>query len=462
MSEDASAQSLLRQLFSIPLEDNRHLVYAPLKRLAFIANGALVNRLYDLTVRTADELKAETVPSELRFLADLDFFTPASLPDDDLPGNQTRYDAVILFLTNQCNLQCTYCYARAGEYESRSMPWEIAQAGIDHVLREMDRNGATHFTLGFHGGGEPTMNWPVLTRAVAYTRQETDRRGWGLSVSGSFNGYWSETVRRTIIDTFTDLSLSFDGLPEIQSRQRPARGNEGSAERVIDTLRALDEAEMPYGIRMTVTRQSVDRLPESIEFICRHFRPRTIQVEPVFPQGRAMDEAIIDRPERFIEAFIDSYDLAAAAEINLFYSGARLEALTRRFCLAPTRALVLTPEGDVTTCFEIYSRRHPHCERFFVGQYQPDAGFVIDEEKLHRHFARTVDRLPYCEACFCKWHCAGDCAAKTFAEDNGGFQSSERCRINCELTKYLLLKRIQESPGSIWLGTSIQSEESHE
>jgi uncharacterized protein len=39
---------LTAEIFTIPLEDNRHLVYAPLRRAAFVANSATVNFLADL------------------------------------------------------------------------------------------------------------------------------------------------------------------------------------------------------------------------------------------------------------------------------------------------------------------------------------------------------------------------------------------------------------------------------
>ena len=44
-------------------------------------------------------------------------------------------------------------------------------------------------TLGFHGGGEPTMNWKLLTRATDYTHSRAAEKGIALSVSGAFNGY---------------------------------------------------------------------------------------------------------------------------------------------------------------------------------------------------------------------------------------------------------------------------------
>jgi uncharacterized protein len=208
---------------------------------------------------------------------------------------------------------------------------------------------------------------------------------------------------------------------------------------------------------MTVTNGSVHRLDESITFICEHFRPNKIQVEPVFVEGRAKkNHAEVSDLDLFIDQFIKGLNRAEEKGIQLFYSGARLDVLTQRFCLAACRAFVVTPEGDVTTCFETYGRDHPLSDRFMVGRFRGEAGFNLQKKKIDDHFNRTVDDISYCDGCFCRWHCAGDCAVKTYAEKTPeGFQPTRRCYLNQELTKFLLLKNIKESHSLIWINNKI-------
>ncbi len=52
----------------------------------------------------------------------------------------------------------------------------------------------------------------------------------------------------------------------------------------------------------------------------------------------------------------------------------------------------------------------------------------------------------------CKFHCAGDCLGKTFdCRNNSLFKPSIRCKINQELIKYFLIKRIAQNKG-LWIG----------
>ncbi|MFC2158090.1 radical SAM protein [Acidobacteriota bacterium] len=370
--------------------------------------------------------------------------------EDSYTFSSPQYDTAVLFLTNRCNLRCTYCYASSGEYTVYNMDIETAKAAVDRVLLDVMANKWEEMTLGFHGGGEPTLNWKVLTEIVEYASEITSENGIHLNLSGSFNGYWSPAVRKFMLDRFTDISLSFDGIETVQNAQRPTTGKNGSYQEVLDTIIALDDSPVSYGIRMTVTEENLGFLEESVSFIAENFHPKKIQVEPVFLEGRAKKYNLrINNIQNFVSQFIKAYRAAEERGIDLFYSGAQLDVLTTRFCLAACRALVVTPEGNVTTCFEIFGHTHPLSDSFIVGQLTQD-GFQIDQTKLNAVFGRTVNHIDHCRDCFCKWHCAGDCAAKTdFSAENISYPT-DRCLINQELIKFFILDRIHKNEGLIW------------
>jgi len=229
------SKNVLQQIFSIPVEEEKYIIYAPLKRIAFIANTAMVNSIIDRCNRNSDK------DSPHEFLEELDFFTPGTIPEDDFQYG-VQYDTVVLFLTNQCNLRCRYCYASSGDYPKKEMSWEVAKAGIDFVLSQVQKRSLKDMTLGFHGGGEPTMNWNVLTRATDYAHKKSQEYNLNLHVSGAFNGFWSEKICNYIIQNLTEISISFDGLAEVQNRQRPSLGNGDSFEKVTNTMKRLDAA----------------------------------------------------------------------------------------------------------------------------------------------------------------------------------------------------------------------------
>jgi uncharacterized protein len=456
---------LLKQIFTIPLSNEKNLVYAPLKRVAFIANTVLVNNLFNLC-RCIDRLgSSHSFYPELsttlghdngimNLILDSDFFTAEPEPEDEYEKDGAIYDTVTLFPTNECNLRCVYCYASSGEHEKKKMPWKIAKAGIDMVFRSVVENELPSLHLGFHGGGEPSLNENILKRACEYANYLCCENNIELSISGAFNGFMPDQTERYIIENLTDLSLSFDGLPEVQNAQRPTRDGKSSFTRVTGFMRAMDDAKFPYGVRMTVTDQSVARFEDSIDFICKNFNPRAIQVEPVFSQGRARRNRLTaPGRERFIDQFLRGKNRASARGIPLLYSGARLDAISQRFCMAPCRALILTPNGDITTCYEAFDRSHPENDKFIIGKYSGNGCLAIDREKLANRLERTAAAAVDCRSCFCKWHCAGDCAGKIFENrENSSPNKTDRCTLNRELIIHMILDKIRQNGGWIWNG----------
>ena len=150
---------------------------------------------------------------------------------------------------------------------------------------------------------------------------------------------------------------------------------------------------------------------------------------------------------KFVEMFREGVDIARRAGMRLVYSGARQDMLSDCFCKVSSGSFTVTPTGDVTSCYEVTYASDPRSERFFFGRYDSEAGdFLFDQEKLDELSQLNVRNMPFCADCFCRWHCAGDCAAKVLdgiqPEQNHG---SVRCEINRALTLDQIRQRLDWS-----------------
>jgi len=434
------------EIFFLPYED-KYIIYAPLKRLAFVGNKSLAMIIKSLNEEDHKKELSMKYPEVVKFIESIGILAPDPVviyeekPADYLPIQAT------LFLTNRCNLRCIYCYASSGESAPVDMPISLAKKAIDIVCENAIELGLNYFEIGFHGGGEPTLNWKTLKEAVLYARKKPIK----AFISMSSNGCYSHKVRDFIIDNFDGVSLSFDGIPEVQNLHRPLANGKPSFPQVMKTLEAFDKRDFPYGIRLTVTSLSVKKLPQIIEFLVTTTKAKHIQAEPAFPRGRGKGLDIdANSVDDFIEQFKSAYEIAAYKGVELIYSGAMVEAVATMLCRAPKEALIVLPTGEVSTCFEVYSPEHPLAKHLLIGKIE-DNGLKIDKKKWRRIACRTVDRIYYCGDCFCKFSCAGDCLAKTFdCRGSSLFKPSIRCKINQELTKYLLLKKIAQGRG-LWM-----------
>nr|VFK16059.1 MAG: radical SAM additional 4Fe4S-binding SPASM domain-containing protein [Candidatus Kentron sp. LFY] len=443
---------LSAELFNIPIDVNRYLIYAPLRKAAFIANGPLVNLLADLQEGKPPE-STEANSASIEFLRCLEILDagPEKPPITVFEGPPCP-TAVTLFLTTACNLRCTYCYASAGETTPRTMTEEVAKQGIDYVSANAVKKSIPAFELSFHGGGEPSVNWKTLTRAMDYAKERARQLDITVQASSATNGMLNDRqIDWTIANLEGGVSLSFDGLPKIQDKYRPTALGKGSSGHVLHTIRRFDEANFKYGIRITVTADQIPFLPDSIEFVCRNAQPQQIQVEPSYQMGRWQDAPSAET-EGFIAAFREAQERARSLEKEIFFSAARVGTLTNHFCGVTRNTFALSPNGNVSACFEVFSEDNPWASAFFYGKPAADGSdYVFDLDTLNNLRRQAVQYKPYCAGCFAKWHCAGDCYHKALTvSGNEAFNGTSRCHITRELTKDQILERITAAGGIFW------------
>jgi len=299
----------------------------------------------------------------------------------------------------------------------------VARQGIDYVSANAKRQGEPYFELAFHGGGEPTVNWRTLTQATEYAQQRADALDLDVRITTATNGVLSDEKIDWIIAHLDGVSLSCDGLPSTQDTHRPLANGTGSSAAVQRSMERFDEAGFPYGIR----------------------------VEPAYPMGR-WRSAPSAETESFIAAYRQAQAIVREYQQELFYSAARIDTLSNHFCSVSQDGFSLAHDGKVTACYELFSPELPHAEAFFYGRPRSDGkGYQFDEDVVEGLRHMSVEHKPFCQGCFAKWHCAGDCHHRTMATSEGGeFRGSERCHITRELLKDQILERLQRTGVGFW------------
>ena len=439
------------ELHLIPLDQeqgDRYILYRPLLRLAFIGNRSMARLAlrYGNSPPAAEELQGQDA---LQFLDQIGFFEP----DPPSPKIQTSLSHTILLLTNRSQIRCSYGYPAAGEALPQRLSFATGKAAIDRVHEQAVKANRAEYRIDFHGGGEPTIEWETLQELVQYARNKPVR----AKISVTSNGIWSEAQARWLMDNLDSLSISMDGSPDTQDKQRPLRDQLPSSPIVMRNLQRLDEYGYKYGIRMTACFPWT-QLKEDVQYIVENTLCRSIQVEPAFNTQR--DGHRLPNQEQanaFIQAFTDAFEVAKHSQASLAYSGARPKTIAPTFCSAPFNALVVNPEDQVVACYEIIDQYHPFADLATYGKIDGNE-IILDPISQARFRALSDERFSTCRDCFCHWTCAGDCFARAFAEGpNGHLYKSMRCTINREITKYLLMDLLQEN-GGVWRGDPSDNE----
>jgi uncharacterized protein len=443
-AEEIQEFGIFSNTFCIPYND-KHIIYMPLKGIILLANSALVNLLYNAGLgdqKALDRLGLnESLAKKLFETKPLPFLLPLATPPAFAPTS------ISLFLTTDCTLRCRYCYAAGGE-SHREMTWEMITGLLEEVMENVLQKKMNRLTIHFHGGGDISAAWPLLERTKNFADELVHKANIELYSSIGLNGILTSDQQHWIIRNTNSATVSIDGPAAIQNTQRPFPDGGPSFALVDATLRAFDKADYPYAIRTTVTAESVLHMEEILTFFCENYQAKKIKVEPMYPRGRAASQ-LLAPPDAtlFVEHYRRAQKIAWNAGRELSYSGARLQILTHVFCQAAGESCAVTPDGQITSCYEVIDSADPLAKIFIYGHFNTHTRRMeIDTSRREQLYHLSVLNKPFCSKCFCKWHCAGDCPAKSlYAETAETPVIPDRCVITRELMKDQLIQALAVS-----------------
>ncbi len=429
-----------KELFVIPNGDN-FVLYAPIARTAVAVTGGVVRDIQACEVSGC--YPQGPVRDTLLKVGILSENAPPS-PKPTITSDVFMPTSVTLFTTSDCGLRCTYCYASAG-VTARVMEFPIAKAAIDFIIENAVVINKKFVNVSFHGGGEPLYGTSgfLVRDIVAYAKDVATARELKVSFSCATNGVLSVHQLAWATENFNRISLSVDGPPDIQDAQRPLKTGRKSSPFVERTLAFLEEHKINYGIRATITRLSVGRLTEIVEYLHRVAPSASVHLEPLFSCGRCVTTgAEAPDPGVFVEAFLNARVCAKMLGVELYNSGAAIDRCDEYFCGAARGNFCVTPWGDVTSCYEVSLPTDERASIFFFGAYdQWSQTFRFNEERLAQLRERRVSNIPACDDCFMKYACAGDCPAKS-ATMTGSLIGGFRCTENRTLGANDIVERI--------------------
>jgi uncharacterized protein len=415
-----------------------------MKKTALLVNEDAVTTLKYLQSQPDMIITRENQSTLYRFIEVLKEYNLVDSEDNDLPpepSSQFAPTSVTFLPTFDCNLRCVYCYARSGELSQQQLSPNVARAAVDLIVQNALAIGLKGIEVAFHGGGEPTLAWSLLTEIVDYAKTTTEATGLKLHTALVTNGVLSSKQREWLVQNISHVQVSFDGPADLQNIQRPLSHGGKTFEQVMETIRFFEAKQYNYSINTVITGASLTRMTELVDFFAHHTTQRTLKFEPMFECGRCVYSGwTTPDPSVFVQEFLKAWKYAAIQSIELLCSSSYRTTLTSTFCGASGSNFVVTPEGNVTACQEVSSLDDERANIFVYGVYdQENSRFVINHERRQALAKRNIHNMPACANCAIKWHCGGECMVKSLA--NGSLFDPTQ-NHHCSVTKMLYTEQI--------------------
>jgi uncharacterized protein len=160
------------------------------------------------------------------------------------------FNSLLLLISENCNLSCTYCYGSYNTKRKALMDYETAKKALDfaHSLK-IDE-------IAFFGG-EPLLNFELIKKVVAYSNE----KGYKINFSMTTNATLVNKEIAAFCKNFgIQVSVSIDGPRETHNLTRVYDNGRGSYDDVINGIKLLKEFHVLQALEITYS----DKHPEDI------------------------------------------------------------------------------------------------------------------------------------------------------------------------------------------------------
>ena len=370
----------------------------------------------------ADRFDAATIRAAIRELLDVRAIghehepAPEARTSRLLPMMPFPLSTMVLNVTNQCNLACTYCYEYGEDKivdtehgrQSKFMSERTAHESVEFLLRESGR--IAHLTFF---GGETLLNFSVLKSTMAYARRRAAEEGKEIDFSLTTN---ATLLKPEIIDFLAEnhigVTVSIDGPRELQNKFRVFHNGAGSYDIVAPRIKELLRVHRtrPIGARVTLTSETLDirriyrHLTEEIGFWEVGFAPVTTSSNQPYAIGEHGFERLLDQFRALAYEFLEQ----VAVNRHHGFSNVKdtLEEIHKGVskaypCGAGLGLLGVSTDGDVALC-----HRFAGSDAHRLGDVRSGIDRAAQAAFLERHH---IDEKTDCSRCWARPLCSGGC-----------------------------------------------------
>jgi uncharacterized protein len=336
---------------------------------------------------------------------------PLANPPADFP-----LQSLVMNLTNQCNLSCSYCYefgedkVATPEGKPKFMDVDTAKASVDFLLNQSASRQSVHITFF---GGETLMNFPLLKTVVAYATERAQEQGRAIDFSLTTNAtLLTPAIVEFLSDHHIGVTVSMDGPPDLHDKLRVFANGRGSYDIIEPRVRALiaNHKTRPITARVTLTSGVTDvvriyrHLKQDLGFHEVGFAPVTTSPNRLYSINTPGMNDVLEQFSLLAEEWLT---FALRGEMHGFSNVSDtiseiIQGVNKSHpCGAGLGLVGVGPSGDIAPCHR------------FVDSDTHSLGHIstgIDRAKQDDFLTRGHINSKYdCHTCWARPLCAGGC-----------------------------------------------------
>lgn len=287
-----------------------------------------------------------------------------------------------IWVTNNCNMQCDYCYEK--NKGNSNMDISYIKAIINFIDKVYPQADSANLFIKFFGG-EPLLNLSFIKEFIKTMHGIKGNYGiirYSITTNGTL-------LNREVIDYLNrnqiECSISIDGYPDIHNLHRKMKNGNGSWDYIEDNLEYALNTIQSLSARITYSSTTVQSLYDSVLFLVkRGFK--NINLFPDFFDQDWDDQSLESLKQQYFK--IKEYN-KCNRDVNIS-TGNYANNLSKGYigCGGGFNTYSISVTGDIYPC--TYSIDY--------AQFRLGSIFDIDNYKVVKHIT-DHDKRGDCKGC---------------------------------------------------------------
>ena len=321
----------------------------------------------------------------------------------------TPLDYMELFITEDCNLRCHYCFVR--KKSQNRMPPKVAFEAIDFFVMESRDKKTLNITLF---GGEPLLEFSLIREIVQYAENIANLNGKKISFNMTTNGtLFTEEILSFSQGKIAYL-ISIDGDKITHDKHRRTIDGKGSYDLIMNSLPLVKRYQHWLGARMTVYPDTVDKLADNLDFLYSKGFNQFI-IGPSY--GPKWDDKAFatyeDQMNRISRFYIEKTKNKEPFRMNFFESknNERFCKTNTWGCRAGRNGITVSAEGGLYPCSKFLGLSGLDKGSFCLGHIATGITKLDIRDEL---VSLNTEQFTECIDCEAIDYCTGGCPANNY------------------------------------------------
>ena len=310
---------------------------------------------------------------------------------------------ITLHLTNDCNMNCSYCYSPpCKQYD---MNYEIIEKAIYLSTKLKPANTGIIFF-----GGEPLLRKELIQKTVNLCQENESKYGYSYHFKITTNGL---LLDRSFLEfaeqSRIHVALSVDGIEEAHDTHRKTKGGKGTFSRVEKKISRLLSFQPYASALMTVTPETVHFYSESFSYLIeKGFR----YVIASLNYAGAWNENHLKILKTEYKKIAKMYEKLTLEEKKIYFSPFEKKIASHiqgkdALCLQchfGIKQISIAPDGTIFPCVQFVKSGQE--KTFAIG----DVWNGIDAEKQQALYKLSRKTKSVCDECALNFRCEHRCS----------------------------------------------------